>query len=104
MNLFALLFMELTKLLSSLLEIYTYVILVSVLLSWVNPDPHNPIVRFLRQITEPVFDFARRLLPTALHRTGIDFSPIIVLVAIMLVRNVLLRSFFEWAAQLRLGI
>lgn len=104
MKLIALFVMELSKVMSSILELYTYVILVSVLLSWVNPDPNNPIVRLLRQLTEPVFHLARRLLPTALLRTGIDFSPIVVLLAITLIRNVFLRTIFEWGAQLRLGI
>ncbi len=104
MKLIALFIMEFSKLLSSLLEIYTYVILIAVFLSWVNPDPHNPIVRILRQLTEPVFHAARRLLPTALLRTGIDFSPIVVLLSIMIIRNVFLRTLFEWGAQMRLGI
>lgn len=104
MKLIALFIMELSKVVSSLLELYTYVILIAVLLSWVNPDPNNPIVRLLRQITEPVFHLARRLLPTALLRSGIDFSPIIVLLMIVLIRSVFLRTLFEWGAQLRLGV
>ncbi|MBI2343203.1 MAG: YggT family protein [Deltaproteobacteria bacterium] len=103
MTLFALFLIELSKILSMLLQIYTYVILIAVLLSWVNPDPYNPLVRFLRQLTEPVFHGARRLLPAVFFRTGIDFSPIIVLLAIMLIRNVLLQGLFEWAVQLRMA-
>ena len=58
------------------LSIYMWIVIVSALISWVNPDPFNPIVRFLYGITEPLFNFVRRHLP--LPQMGIDFSPLIV--------------------------
>jgi len=71
-----------------LLRLYTWVIVASALITWVSLDPRNPIVKILRQITEPVLAPARRLLPP--WRTGgLDFSPLIVIFAIWLVEWVL---------------
>jgi len=71
-----------------LLRIYTWVIVASALITWVSLDPRNPIVRILRQITEPVLAPARRLLPPW-KTGGLDFSPLIVIFAIWLVEWVL---------------
>src|SRR6266545_6852820 len=66
------------QLVDYLLYAYMWIIIIRALISWVNPDPWNPIVRFLHQITEPVLRPVRRMLPMA----GIDFSPAIVILAI----------------------
>jgi len=71
-----------------LLKIYTWVIIAAALITWVSLDPRNPIVRILRQITEPVLAPARRLLPPW-KTGGLDFSPLIVIFAIWLVEWVL---------------
>jgi YggT family protein len=78
------------------LEIYMYIVIVSALISWVNPDPYNPIVRFLYSVTEPVFAWVRRILP--LPSMGIDFSPIIVLLIIFFLRQFLVRTLIQIAA------
>jgi YggT family protein len=76
-----------------LLDIYKWVIIAAALVTWVSPDPRNPVVMFLRRITEPVLAPARRLLPP--WRTGgLDFSPLIVIFAIQLVEWVLPRLLF----------
>ncbi len=95
MKILGLFLVEVVQLVSVILQYYTWIILASVMISWVSPDPYNPIVRFLRQITEPVFYQVRRLMPAALLRTGIDFSPMVVLLLIMLFRNVVLRVLME---------
>lgn len=77
-----------------ILGIYQYVVLFAVLISFVSPDPHNPIVRLLRQLTEPVFYQARRILPTGLLRTGIDFSPLVVLFGIYFLRSLCVRLMY----------
>jgi YggT family protein len=71
------------RLILFVLDIYSYVIIASALISWVSPDPRNPVVQFLRQITEPVLAPARRLLPPW-KTGGLDLSPIIVLIAIQI--------------------
>lgn len=82
------------------LWLYSLVVLASVLISWVSPDPFNPIVRFLRSLTEPVFDWVRRRLPFAVVGM-LDLSPLIVLVAIQLLQMVVVRSLFDFALRLR---
>ncbi len=76
------------KVLSLIINLYTLIIVVAVLISWVNADPYNPIVRILRQLTEPVFMMVRRFLPRALLRSRLDVSPIIVLILLMLIETV----------------
>ena len=74
-----------------LLSIYSWVIIAAALISWVNPDPRNPIVMFLRQVTEPVLSPIRRLLPPW-KTGGLDLSPLIVLLAIQFVERVILST------------
>jgi YggT family protein len=74
-----------------LLSLYSWIIIAAALISWVSPDPYNPVVRFLRQVTEPVLAPVRRMLPP--WRTGgLDLSPLIVLLAIQFVERVVLPS------------
>lgn len=81
------------------LTIYMWVVIIAALISWVNPDPYNPIVRFLYGVTEPVFGFVRRHLP--LPPMGIDISPIIVLLAIVFLQYFLVETLRQVAASLR---
>jgi YggT family protein len=73
--------------LNYLLWAYTWIVIIAVLLTWVNPDPYNPIVRFLRSVTEPVFYQIRRWMPFVVI-SGIDLSPIVVLLLIRVVQMV----------------
>jgi YggT family protein len=74
-----------------LLDLYSWVIIAAALISWVSPDPRNPVVTFLRVATEPVLGPVRRLLPP--WRTGgLDLSPLIVLIAIQFVERVVLSA------------
>jgi len=68
-------------------QIYFYIVIGRAIISWVNPDPYNPIVRFLHNATDPVLDRIRRLLP--LQFSGIDFTPIILLLGLEVARQVL---------------
>ena len=72
-----------------LLGLYSWVIIAAALITWVSPDPRNPIVMFLRQVTEPVLAPVRRLLPPW-KTGGLDFSPLIVILAIQFVERVIL--------------
>lgn len=100
MNVIAYLLQALAQILHLLINMYTMVIGISVLLSWVNPDPYNPIVRFLRQITEPVFQKVRRLLPKSLFSGNIDFTPMIVLFVLIVLDNVLVNLVLDLARKL----
>ena len=74
-------FVALARVLDMVLSLYFWVILVAALLSWVRPDPYNPVVRFLRAVTDPVFYRVRRWLPF-LTIGGIDLSPIVVILGL----------------------
>lgn len=78
-----------TSTLYMILELYKWVVIIAALISWVNPDPSNPVVVILRKLTEPVYDFMKRYIPTTI--SGIDLSPIIVIFTIFFVQQ-LLRS------------
>lgn len=78
--------------LSQLLWLYSAIIIVRALISWVSPDPRNPIVRLLSQVTEPVLAPLRRLVPPRVFG-GLDLSPILAIVLITLLRSVLLSAF-----------
>ena len=67
-----------------------WVVIIAALISWVNPDPRNPIVRFLYGVTEPLFRPFRRLIPPS-RTGGIDLSPIFVLLVIFLLSRFLAR-------------
>jgi YggT family protein len=81
---------------SILLTIMYWLILVRALISWVNPDPYNPIVQFLMRTTEPVLEPVRRLLPAL----PIDISPIIVFFIIMFLQRFLVSSLYDLAMRL----
>ncbi len=76
------------------LHAYSMVVLVAVLLTWVNPDPYNPIVRFLRGVTEPVLYRIRRAMPFVVI-SGIDLSPIVLLLALHFAQAVLPALLFR---------
>lgn len=80
-----------------ILTLYMYVIIARALISWVNPDPWNPIVQFLERATEPVLYPIRRRLG---WRMGIDLSPIVAILIIVFLQYVLVRSLFEMAARM----
>jgi YggT family protein len=77
------------------LVIYMWLIIARALLSWVNPDPYNPIVRFLYNVTEPLLGYLRRRLPLVLG--GLDLSPLVVLAVIFFLRIFLVRTLLDWA-------
>ena len=86
--------------LSQVLRLYSLVIMIAVLITWVRPDPLHPVVQFLRAATEPLFDWVRRHLPFAVIGM-IDLSPIIVIIGIQLIQMVLVQSLFDYAYRLR---
>ncbi len=89
----------LAKILDYGLTIYMYIIIARALISWVNPDPYNPIVQFLYRITEPVLNPIRRLIP--IYKIGVDISPIIVIMVIFFLQNFLVISLLQLAHSLR---
>ena len=86
-------FTDIKGLLITLIEIYSYVVLIRVLLSWFNPNPDNPLVQFLRGVTDPALDTVRSFLPRFFWSTGIDFTPIVLFFLLKLVVIFLDRIF-----------
>jgi len=82
---------EVVRVIMVVLDIYTWVIIAAAVISWVAPNPYNPIVQLLRRLTEPVLAPIRRLLPPW-KTFGLDFSPLIVILVIQWVVPILLRA------------
>ncbi len=85
--------------LNMLLSMYWWIILARVVISWVNPDPYNQIVRFLSSATDPLLYRVRRALPVTF--SGIDFSPIVVIAAIYFLQIFLVGSLRDLAVRLQ---
>jgi YggT family protein len=79
------------------LNIYMWLIIARALLSWVNPDPYNPIVRFLYNVTEPVMGWVRRRVPLVFG--GLDLSPILIILVIIFLDRFLVSTLYQLAAQ-----
>jgi len=80
------------------LSLYMWIIIAQAVISWVNPDPYNPIVRFLHSVTEPVLYNIRRRIPV--YFGGLDFSPIIVILVIIFIQTFLVQSLMQLAARI----
>ena len=87
------------QILKIILELYMWIMIIRSLLSWVNPDPYNPIVQLLNSITEPVLYRVRQLMP--MSGTGIDFSPMIVILLIIFLQSFLVNSIGTLAIRLQ---
>jgi YggT family protein len=101
MFIFANLLLAIAHILDIALTIYMWIVIISAIISWVNPDPYNPIVRFLRVVTEPVYRPIRKLIG---YRLGpIDISPMVVILAIIFVQKFFVSSLIEFAYKLKTG-
>ena len=91
------LLVALATIIGLVLNLYMWIIIARAVISWVNPDPYNPIVRFLYSITDPVLLTIRRRLPLSFG--GIDFSPVLVILAIIFLQRFLVSSLHDLARQ-----
>jgi YggT family protein len=98
MPIFSNLLTAIAKVLDTVLVIFMFIVIARAVLSWVSPDPYNPIVRFIHNVTEPVLYQIRKRIPVILG--GIDLSPIIVFLAIMFLRIFVVNSLYDIAANL----
>lgn len=80
------------------LTIYMWIVIIAALISWVSPDPYNPVVRFLYAVTEPVLRPVRRLIGL---RIGVDLSPAVVILCILFVKYFLIASLKDIAFKIR---
>lgn len=89
----------LAKILDLALTIYMWIIIIAALISWVNPDPYNPIVRFLYRSTEPVLRRIRRVIPVG--GMGIDISPMIAILGILFLKYFVIPTLMELAYKIK---
>ena len=92
------LFTAIANILSIIVNVYTWIIIAAALVSWVKPDPSSPIVQLLYRLTDPVYSLIRRYIKTEFN--GIDFAPLIVLLALQFLSQFLIRLLFVFAASL----
>lgn len=88
----------LAELINLLIQIYIFIVIGRALISWVNPDPYNPIVRFLYNATEPVFYRIRRVIPLVF--SGIDLTPMAVLLLLFFLQRVITSWLFQLSRSL----
>jgi YggT family protein len=100
MFVFANLIIAIAQILDIILGFYIWVIIIRALISWVNPDPYNPVVRFLYRVTEPVLFRIRRVVPIM---GGMDLSPVIAIFAIIFIRRFFITTMLEIAFRLKTG-
>ncbi|MBU4342389.1 MAG: YggT family protein [Candidatus Omnitrophica bacterium] len=94
------LFAAVASVLSVILTVLYWLILIRALISWVNPDPYNPVVQFLNKTTEPILYPIRKMLPVQLS-IGIDISPIIAFLIIIFARSFLVKTLLDISLRLR---
>jgi len=99
MFVFSNLLTAIAKVLDFVLFIFMWIIIIRAVLSWVSPDPYNPIVRFIHNITEPVLYQIRKRIP--LNYGGIDFSPVLVILAVFVLQQFVVQSLYDLAMSLR---
>ena len=92
--------LALAQVIHLLLNVYMWIVVIRAIISWVNPDPYNPIVNFLYRATEPVLRYVRKIIPSL---GGIDLSPIVVLVAIVFLDQFLVQTISEIGLRLKTG-
>ena len=100
MFIFANLLHAVAQILDTLLYIYTWIIIISALITWVSPDPYNPIVRFLYTVTDPVLRPIRKRIGIF---SGFDISPLIAILIIWFIRSFLIKSLIELAYRMKGG-
>ena len=79
-----------------IMTVYIYIVVARAIISWVNPDPYNPIVRFLHNVTDPVLYRIRKVIP--LQFGGIDFTPILFLFGLFFIQRVVSQLLFRLAS------
>lgn len=88
----------LAQILSMVINIYIWVVIIAALISWVRPDPYNPIVQILYKLTEPLYARIRRLIPTIIG--GVDLTPILVILSLKFIDLFLVQLLFSLARNI----
>lgn len=86
------------QILHMILTLYIWVVIISALISWVRPDPYNPVIQILARLTEPLYSHMRRRFPTTFN--GIDLAPLIVIIALQFLDLFLVQVLLDLARNL----
>ena len=86
------------QILHMVINLYIWVVIISALITWVNPDPYNPIVQMLRRLTEPAYSFVKKYIPTVIG--GIDLSPIIIILGLQFFDLFIVKILFNIAGSI----
>jgi len=73
----------------SLLTVYMWIVIIGALLTWVRPDPYNPIIQVINRLTEPAYRLVRRLMPTVFN--GLDLAPLILIISLQVLDVILVN-------------
>lgn len=95
-------FVKILQFISWLLGAYMWVIVAAAVITWVRPDPNNPIVRFLFAVTEPVLWRVRRIIPT--NFGGFDVAPVILILIIIFLQNVVISGLMSLIVGQAMGM
>ncbi len=90
--------MSLAQVLDFMLSAYMWIVIGRAVISWVNADPFNPVVRFVYDVTEPVLSRIRQWIP--INMGGVDFSPVILILVIMFLQSFLVPTLKQMAMAL----
>ncbi|NPA82215.1 MAG: YggT family protein [Epsilonproteobacteria bacterium] len=87
------------QILHMVINIYIWIVIIAALITWVRPDPYNPIVQVLMRLTEPVYVFIRKYIPTVIG--GIDLAPIIVILGLQFLDLFFVKLLYSFASALQ---
>ena len=94
---FGIAILKLGSLFTGVIEVYIWVVIIAALLSFVNPDPYNPVVQFLYRVTNPVYSFVRKLIKT--NFGGLDLAPLVIIIGLQVV-VIVIGLVFSFIAKL----
>jgi YggT family protein len=86
------------QILSMVVNLYIWIVIIAALITWVKPDPYNPIVQILYKLTEPAYAFIRKYIPT--NFSGFDIAPLILILALQFINIFFVKLIFNFAASL----
>src|SRR3989338_8234352 len=98
MFVFGNLFEALARVLSMVIDIFWWLIIIRALLSWVSPDPNNPIVQFIERVTEPLLRPFRQLIPV--YKVGFDLSPLLAILMLYFIKVFAVQTLLVMSSRL----
>jgi YggT family protein len=89
------------SLLKTVTTLYMLVVIASAVITWFPVDPWHPVVRFIRAVTDPVYDRVRKIMPRALWNTGIDLTPALIIIVLWFLNYAIFQSLIDLGLRMR---